>query len=214
MAKEKKIDSGVDLSGYNLPTVAKRAKVLSKYNPFIAGAKNVKITSKPTLTKASVLRKELKTAQNKVDLVFSETTEAIKTSKKTLNAVQKAVKKIVDGLKSPYKEAQGIIDKKILDFEIKEQERLNALERAEEKKARAAEKKGEPVKAPKKMVSRVEVEEAPQFVDHWIAEVTDFAKLPDEYKLVNEVLLHQEAKDQKAALNIPGVKAVNKKFLR
>ncbi len=138
-------------------------------------------------------------------------------------------------------DAEIIIKGGMRDYEAKQekiradqQAKLDAQAKAEEekerkkleKKAEKAEAKGDTEKAEdlRDQKEQVAVEapvvakrtEAPKGISYrnkYTAEVIDFAKLPDEYKLANMPMLNKTVQAQKGQVPIPGVKFKSEKIV-
>lgn len=74
----------------------------------------------------------------------------------------------------------------------------------QEAKAEKQEEKASQVVAPT-LAPRVEQAKGVHFTEKWSAEVVDFEKLPNEYKLPDMPKLNKVAQAMKGALNVPGV---------
>jgi hypothetical protein len=142
-----------------------------------------------------------------------------------LNVQVKAINDNYKQLMQPVLEAERITKQKMLDFNAeqerirREQEAVNRL-RMEAAQKEAALNEGE-ISEPVKMVEVIA--EAPRRVstdmgssgmrDNWTFEITDFAALPDDYKLANTAALNAFAKSTKGARQIPGVRIFNQPII-
>lgn len=98
-------------------------------------------------------------------------------------------------------EAEEARKKKALEERAKKAEEKGNIEKAEALREQKEEVLVEaPVLAP-----RTETPKGISYKDKWVAIVTDFAKLPNEYKLPNMPMLHKMAQATKGKVLIPGV---------
>lgn len=152
------------------------------------------------------------------------------TRKSITQPLDQAKKAVMDLFRKPtekYEQALNVIDKAMIAYdEAEEKKRLAEEERlrkeAEKKKA-DLEKKAEEARASGKEDKADKYEEkaanivtptlAPtaekpkgiQYRDHWTAEVVNFEKLPNDYKIANMPMLNKVAQATKGTLQIPGV---------
>lgn len=149
-----------------------------------------------------------------------------------------AKKAVMDFFRVPtsfYEEAEGIVKKSMLAYaqeeERKRQELEAKLHREAEKKRQELEAKAETARANGKEAQAEKYEEkaaqviepilAPileqpkgvSFREVWHAEVLDFAKLPDNFKIADMPKLNKLAQATKGTLDIPGVKFFKEKIV-
>jgi len=138
-----------------------------------------------------------------------------------INDHLKAVNQVFKDYTAPLNEANVVNRRKVLAYRqavearIQEEERINRL-RMEAAQAEAAINNGEisesvqviETTAPAPRITRTGMGSS-STVDRWKAEVTDFALLPDEYKLENTQMLNAFARTHKGKRSIPGVRFYN-----
>lgn len=95
-----------------------------------------------------------------------------------------------------------------------EAEALRAIQQGRDTEAKRLIEKAEEIKAPEVILEPVRpIAKGVHYRDVWQHEITDFAALPDDYKLPNDVLLGQIARSRHDAAAIPGVRFYAKKVL-
>lgn len=177
--------------------------------------------------------KELKEIKNKFDKHY------LPMKKKTYEAY-KIVQGHIKEYEEPIKKAENIIKKEMSDYTTKkENERREREEKlrqeaekirfeAEEKEKKRVEqelkKVGMKKKQIKKEVEKIEIaapeiiiEELPKtqgisYREIWKYKITDFSKLPDEYKQENSSKINEAIKADKENTNIPGLRAYSEKI--
>lgn len=137
---------------------------------------------------------------------------------------------VMNLFKSPvefYRQAKDILDRVLISYdEKKEKERREQEEKLQREadkkrqellaKAEEAEKKGKDDKAEElketaanivapTLAPQAKKPEGISYIERWSAEVIDFKKLPDEYKLPNMPMLNKTAQATKGKIKIPGV---------
>ncbi len=135
----------------------------------------------------------------------------------------KAIRDTYNYLMTPILEAERITKAKQMAF-LQEQERIQReQEEINRKRFEAAQAemklKGELTES----VNLVEVTEAPErvntdlgisgMVDHWIFEVTDFTQVPDEYKVIDSVMLNTIAKKYHDQKPVKGIRFYNQPYI-
>ncbi len=160
--------------------------------------------------------------------------------KKKSYAAYKIIQDHIKEYEEPIKKAENIIKKEMADYttklenERREQEeklrkeaekiRLEAEEKEKKRVAEELKKSGMKKKQIKKEVEKIEVA-APEIImeepkktsgiyykEIWIYEITDFSKLPDEYKQENSTKINEVIKANKEKTDIPGMRAFTKKI--
>ncbi len=135
----------------------------------------------------------------------------------------KTIRDTYNYLMTPILEAERITKVKQTAF-LQEQERIQReQEEINRKRYEAAQTemklKGELTES----VNLVEVTEAPErihtnlgitgMVDHWIFEVTDFAQVPDEYKVIDSAMLNTVAKKYHDQKPVKGIRFYNQPYI-
>ena len=98
-----------------------------------------------------------------------------------------------------------------LDFILRVTPRAKREEGKEDKADRVEEKATEviaPIAAP-----RVEKPQGVHYTAKWYGDVTDFALLSDEYKIINQPMINKIIQATKGTISIPGVKARSEKIV-
>jgi len=127
-------------------------------------------------------------------------------------------------LSEPLAQSIKITREKATAYKVEQERRQREQEEINRKRMEAAEAemklKGELTES----VNLIEVEEAPKhtraelgtsgLMDVWKYEVTDFAALPDEYKVVDTAMLNSIAKKHHDQKQIPGVRFYNEPTLQ
>ena len=218
MAKTKVIDDEKALAAYKVPSKTQVAHVTNNVSVYLAEAQAIKVTSANQVKVAEEIRNKLKRAIKQIESLFEDSLAELKKAKAAIDSAKKSITAKQEGLTSPFEEALRSVNGKLIAFNKAEVERLEKLEAARiaTEKAAAKGKKAPEVEVPKVKTTenRSEAMAETKFIDNWKAEVTDFALLPDEYKVVDQVKLNKAAREQKEAFKVPGAKAVNDKYLR
>jgi tetratricopeptide (TPR) repeat protein len=157
--------------------------------------------------------------------------KALDTLRKSITKpLDEAKKRVMDMFDLPilrYQDAESTIKQALLTYADEQEKQRKAEEakfqaaadkkRAElDAKAAAAVAAGDMDKADKyankaaqviapTLAPRVEQAKGIHFMEKWTANVIDFAKLPDEFKMANMSLLNKTAQATKGAIKIPGI---------
>ena len=166
---------------------------------------------------------DLKPATNDLSIIAKVKKGMEGKRKEYVVPLQNQVKEFNEAFKTlmaPIEEADRITRTKMLAF-TREQERIRQeQEEINRKRQEAAESEMKLKGELSESVNLVEVApEAPKRVstemgttgqrDNWKWEVTDFALVPDEYKMINPALLTPAAKSYKDTRTIPGIRIYN-----
>ena len=178
--------------------------------------KQVKARYKELDTQRKDIVKPLDDAKKKIQELF-------KTPLDLLSAAETKIKSLMVGYVNEQeriaREKQAELQR-LADLEA-EKERKKIEARIERAKASGKDEKVEALEEQKENIEPVSVPvvaptiETPKgmsFREQWTAEVVDFAKLPDEYKLPNQSALNKIAQATKGTISIPGVKLHSEKI--
>lgn len=157
--------------------------------PVVQLANDLTIKDEQDYQSAGDMLKQVKEAQKKVK-------EKVCPITKKAHEAWKAQKAFENELTGPLKEAEGAIKNKMINYQ-EELEKQQAEQAEPECVEDAILMQAEAPKAQKVAGISTRVK--------WHAEVTDFAKLPDDYKLPDMQKLNKLAQASEGALNIPGV---------
>ena len=202
------------LTAYKMPAEARVSQVINSESIFIAKVKALKIASAAGAKEAGELRDKIKGAIKKIESLFEDVLAQAIATKKSAEATRKLIVEKTETLTSPFTQALTALNGKLLDFERKESDRLAALAKAEELKKKGKTEKAQEVMPAIKTVENRAASVGASFIDNWKGRVTDFSKLPDEYKIVNQVLLNEKARELKEKFSIPGAESYNDKYIR
>lgn len=211
------------------PIKTEAADVASKEaSIMLVEARTLTIKSQEGYDKAGSLLQAIKSRLKSLDTLRKSITKPI----------DEAKTRVMDLFRTPlshYEEAETIVKKAVVAYD-EEQEKIRKVEedrlaRDAEKKRQEAMAKAEKARAEGKEDKADKYEEkaagivAPtiasnatrpngiQYRDQWKAEVVDFSKLPDAYKLPNMTMLNKHAQNTKGNVLIAGVKFNKEKIV-
>jgi hypothetical protein len=172
-----------------METSQKAIKTLEKQvSPLLLEADKYNITSVEEVDEASLFLKKVRDTERNLEAKRLEFTAPLNQSLKAINDSFKQ-------LKAPLVQARELLTGKILTWKRAENDRLIKEEARRRAIQDAHEKAGHEVKAPV-VLERPEAKIGnTQTRKVWTYEVTDFSKLPDEFKLVNNVAINQGIRD-------------------
>ena len=172
-----------------METSQKAIKTLEKQvSPLLLEADKYNITSVEEVDEASLFLKKVRDTERNLEAKRLEFTAPLNQSLKAINDSFKQ-------LKAPLVQARELLTGKILTWKRAENDRLIKEEARRRAIQEAHEKAGHEVKAPV-VLERPEAKIGnTQTRKVWTYEVTDFSKLPDEFKLVNNVAINQGIRD-------------------
>ena len=174
---------------------------------------------------ASEFLKKIKDTESKIEAKRLEFTKPLNQSLKAINATFK-------NLKEPLAKAKRTVSDKILSWRRIEAEKVRKAEaearKIEEEKIRKVQETCESeidVKDKQEMIDKIMEEKEPEAIiekpkttigntqarKNWTFEVTDFAKVPDKYKMINRVEV--KADIRAGGRDIPGIKIFQKETL-
>ncbi len=189
-------------------------------------AEDLKIQSKEDIEAATNDLSILANLRKAVATKRLEYTGPIKLHLATIEASFKAIIEPLEGADRLYRD-------KVTAFYVAEEARRVEAEKVERAKAEVARLETElkakeqgkevseiPATEPEKMPSVQEVSKRTEadlgssnMRDNWTYEITDFSKLPDEYKLPNTSMLAAKARTTRGTQEVPGVKFVNRPIM-
>ncbi len=178
--------------------------------------KDVKVTSKIVTEQRRGITVPLDNAKKAVMDLFRKPLEAltkaesiIKKSMITYTDAQERIRKEQEDKLARQAKAEEDRKKKALEDRAKKAEENGNTEKAEALREKKEEVKVDaPVLAP-----RTETPKGVSYKTKWTAEVVDFGKLTDEYKLPNMTMLNKMAQATKGAVPIAGVKFKSEKIM-
>ena len=157
-------------------------------SPLAQEAGNYIIDSIEAIDNASLFLRKVKEAENNLEAKRLEFTAP-------LNQSLKAINETFRQLKSPLTQARELLTGRILSWKRLETERLAKEEARRRAIQEAHEKAGHQVNAPV-VLERPETKIGnTQTRKVWTFRVIDFSKIPDEYKLINQVTVNQAIRD-------------------
>jgi len=164
-------------------------------SPLVSQSYDVEITSKETAEQASLLLRNIKLQIKSAEDIRTSFTKPINESLRAINAKFKEATK-------PLKASEAVIKVKILKWQRSENERIAKDEAKRQKLQESHFEKGHNVN-PLIQLDRVESvgTTSTRKVKKW--KMIDFKKLPDEYKIADEVLLNKLVRGGKT--DIPGI---------
>ena len=176
----------------------KELQVLEKQvSPLVSQADGYKIDSVEAVDEASIFLKKVRDTERSIEAKRLEFTQPLNQSLRAINATFKK-------LKEPLFQARMLLTGKIVEWKTAESQRLEKEEARRRKIQEAHEKKGHEVKAPVVMDRPDNKIGNTQTRKVWTFKVVDFSKMPDEYKMLNNVAVNQALRD--GAREIKGVK--------
>jgi len=177
-------------------------KIEQSVSPLVQKAGRITIKSQTDVDKASINLRELQQVERSIEAKRLEFTAPLNQSLKAINDTFKL-------LKAPIQHARGIISNRILEWRRIEQDRIAKEEERRRKIQEAHAKQGHDVNAPVILERPENKIGNTQVSKVWKWEVEDFAKLPDEFKVINSVALNtalREARKENKVPEIAGVK--------
>jgi hypothetical protein len=177
-------------------------KIEQSVSPLVQKAGRITIKSQTDVDKASINLRELQQVERSIEAKRLEFTAPLNQSLKAINDTFKL-------LKAPIQQARGIISNRILEWRRIEQDRIAKEEERRRKIQEAHAKQGHDVNAPVILERPENKIGNTQVSKVWKWEVEDFAKLPDEFKVINSVALNtalREARKENKVPEIAGVK--------
>lgn len=179
----------------------------------LESAKIFRVTDDATRLKASESRKQVKQWEKLVEEKHGPEKEALY---KPYKAKLDEIKELTDILKK----LDTIFKTAIQNYDAEVERKRQELARQEILARLEAQREAEKNNQPAPIVAPVELPPEPPkaageyVVEIWSFEITDFAALPDEYKIANEALIRSVVRELKGLSNIPGVKAIMTKDVR
>jgi len=182
----------------------------------------LKVENDEQLHFAYDLNKKIKLVEKRVNKYFDpsikkahETWKSNLAMKKKQSEPLKRAEKIIKSKTTLYHEEQERIR---WEEERKRQEELRKQE--EEYRLKEAVETGdesvldEPIVVPVVKMEDTTKHEGVSYSKKWKARVVDFSKVPDEYKIINQVKINQIATATKGKINIPGIEVYAEKIER
>ena len=171
----------------NIPQ--KDIQVLEKQvSPLVKSSKEYKIASVEDVDNASAMLKDLRDTERTIEAKRQEFTKPMNQS---LRAINDTFKEIV----KPLVEARKILTQRVLDWKIEERKKLEKEEARRRKIQEAHEKKGHEIKAPIVLEKPQNKIGNTQTRKVWAFKVTDFSKLPDDFKVISNPAINQAIRD-------------------
>jgi len=186
------------------------------YDAAAEGLKNIKRISKEVEGERKKITEPLNKAKaaimdlfRKPLVILGEAEEIVKKSMITYTDEQEKKRREQEEKLARQAKAEEDRKKKALEERAKKAEAEGKTEKAEELRDKKEEVRVDaPVLAP-----RTETPKGVSYRDKWTAEVADFAKLPDDYKLPNMAMLNKMAQATKGKVPISGVTFKSEKIL-
>ena len=169
----------------------------NQVSPLIVQADSYKIDSVEAVDKASNFMLKVRDTERGIEAKRLEFT-------KPLNQSLKAINDTFKSLKQPLEGARNILTRKIIEWKTAETRKLEAEEARRRKIQEAHAEKGHETKAPVVLERPENKIGNTQTRKVWTFEVVDFSKMPDEYKMLNNVAVNQAIRD--GVREIKGVK--------
>ena len=149
-----------------------------KVSPMVKVSEDYKIETVEDVDRASTILKGLRDTERTIENKRKEFTQPLNQS---LKAINDSFKKITE----PLVIARTVLTQRVVDWKIAEREKLEKEEARRRKIQEAHEAKGHEIKAPV-VLERPEAKIGnTQTRKVWTFELTDFGKLPDDYKIVD-----------------------------
>lgn len=185
-----------------------KEQLREKSNELIVKADGFEIINSDQANLAGDFLKELKKLEKEIKAYHKPMKQKVDEAKKEILAAEKI-------MLHPIEQATATIKTKLMTFST-EQEKIRRAREAELKRMAEEQALKEAIETGDDTIIEqviVPVIEKPKMnfstMTTWSAEVIDFAKLPDEYKLPDMSKLNKIAVALKEGFNIPGAKAVS-----
>jgi len=165
--------------------IKKEIQVLEKQiSPLIKEADSYVINSVEAVDKASVFLKRVRDTESNLEKKRLEFTAP-------LNQSLRAINETFRQLKEPLSSARMFLTNKIITWKREETERLAKEEARRRAIQEAHEKKGHKVKAPVVLERPENTIGNTQMRKVWKFKITDFSKVPDDFKLIDQIKVNQ-----------------------
>ena len=178
--------------------------IQKQVSPVVRRAESYEVKTKENVEEASNYLLKIREVEKAIEAKRLEFTKPINQSLKAINSTFKE-------LSSPLEKARKLLTDKILDWRRKEQERIAAEEAKRMEEVRKLQSKG--IEVPE--LPTIEKTEATigktQARKVWTFMVEDFSKVPDIYKMINNVAVNDAIRNGHRI--IPGLKIYQEEIL-
>ena len=172
-------------------------EIENQVSPVIARAREYVVENVEDVENASTFLKEIRDIEKTIEDKRTTLTKPLNQSLKNINDMFKRASQ-------PLAEARNLVGNKILSWKIKESDRRAKEEERRRKIQEAHEKKGHQVSAPAYVAPVENKIGNVQTVKRWTFEVVDFSKVPEKFKMADELGIKEAIRD--GIREIPGVK--------
>ena len=176
----------------------------SQVSPLVKQAGSYIIDSVEAVDTASVFLKQVRDTERSIEDKRLEFTAPLNQSLKAINDTFKK-------LKEPLEQARALLTNKILGWKRDEAERLFKEEERRRKIQEAHLKAGHEVNAPVVLERPENKIGNTQTRKVWTFRVKEFSKIPDVYKVINQVAVNQSIRD--GVRDIPGIEVYQEEQL-
>ena len=176
----------------------------SQVSPLVKQAGSYVIDSVEAVDTASVFLKQVRDTERSIEDKRLEFTAPLNQSLKAINDTFKK-------LKEPLEQARALLTNKILGWKRDEAERLFKEEERRRKIQEAHREAGHEVSAPVVLERPENKIGNTQTRKVWTFRVKEFSKIPDVYKVINQVAVNQSIRD--GVRDIPGIEVYQEEQL-
>lgn len=176
----------------------------SQVSPLVKQAGSYVIDSVEAVDTASVFLKQVRDTERSIEDKRLEFTAPLNQSLKAINDTFKK-------LKEPLEQARALLTNKILDWKKAEAERLFKEEERRRKIQEAHREAGHQVSTPVVLERPENKIGNTQTRKVWTFKVKEFSKIPDVYKVINQVAVNQSIRD--GVRDIPGIEVYQEEQL-
>jgi hypothetical protein len=164
------------------------AEIKKSTHPLVTRSEEIVVSSEEDQYNASKFLQEVRVALKNIEAKRVSFTKPINESLRNINATFKEIA-------LPLEKAEATVSKKILLWRQAEQERIAKEEERRRKIQQAHEKKGHNVSSPVVMERPKNTVGYTQSRKIWKYKITDFSKVPDEYKTLNQVAVNEAIRE-------------------
>ncbi|MCK5016387.1 MAG: hypothetical protein KAS32_04870 [Candidatus Peribacteraceae bacterium] len=183
----------------------KEIKVLERQvSPLVKASQEYKIASVEDVDKASAILKGLRDTERNIEAERQKFTKPLNQTLRNINATFKEIA-------APLVEARRVLTQRVIVWKTTERERIEKEEARRRKIQEAHEKKGHEVKAPVYIERPDSKIGSTQTRKVWVSAVADFSKVPDDYKMLDNVAVNQAIRN--GVREIKGLKIYQKETL-
>jgi len=172
-------------------------EIEKEISPLVKTANEIVVNNEKDVDNASEFLKKIRDTEKAFETKRTELTKPINQSLKNINDMFKRAT-------MPLAEARNLVSRKILDWKLIESAKRAKEEERRRKIQEAHEKKGHQVSAPAYVAPVENKIGNVQTVKRWTFEVIDFSKIPEKFKIVDELGIKESIRN--GTREIPGIR--------